>query len=101
MRWQTSMGDELEAHLSQDNTKDVTSQAWRTALDPEGEWIHAVLKSANERLTEIRQHIPDAGGLVIATDQTVARAYAKTLQGLTGQSPTVVLSDEKEASSRI
>lgn len=101
MRWQTSMGDELEAHLSQDNTKDVTSQAWRTALDPEGEWIHAVLKSANERLTEIRQHIPDAGGLVIATDQTVARAYAKILQGLTGQSPTVVLSDEKEASSRI
>ncbi|BDZ38345.1 hypothetical protein GCM10025863_09590 [Microbacterium suwonense] len=36
MRWRTSAGDELEAHLGQDNTKDVTSQAWRTALDPEG-----------------------------------------------------------------
>ncbi|NHI16788.1 DEAD/DEAH box helicase [Microbacterium excoecariae] len=101
MKWRTKMGDELEAHLGQDNTKDVTSQAWRTALDPEGDWMPAVLKSADQRLTEIRHHVPDAGGLVIATDQTNARAYAELLRQLTGQRPTVVLSDEAEASSRI
>lgn len=101
MRWQTSMGDEIEARLGQDNTKDIDSQAWRTALDPAGEWMQAVLRAADERLTEIRHHVPDAGGLVIATDQTVARAYAKILRGITGQSPTVVLSDEADASSRI
>lgn len=101
MRWQTSMGDELEARLGQDNTKDINAQAWRTALDPSGDWMPAVLRSADERLTEIRTHVPDAGGLVIATDQTVARAYAKILQGITGQRPTVVLSDEADASSRI
>ena len=101
MRWRTKTGDEMEAHLGQDNTKDITSQAWRTALDPEGDWIPAVLRSADRRLTEVREHVPDAGGLVIATDQTAARAYAAILREITGELPTVVLSDEAEASSRI
>ncbi len=101
MRWRTKAGDELEAHLGQDHTKDVTSQAWRTALDPEGDWIPAVLRSADRRLSEVRQDVPDAGGLVIATDQTAARAYASILQGITGEAPTVVLSDDKAASGRI
>ncbi|WP_308291535.1 DEAD/DEAH box helicase [Microbacterium sp. G2-8] len=101
MKWRTRMGDEMEANLGQDNTKDITSQAWRTALDPEGDWMPAVLKSADQRLTEIRHHVPDAGGLVIATDQSNARAYAALLRELTGQVPTVVLSDEEGASSRI
>ena len=101
MRWRTNAGDEMEARLGEGNTKDITSQAWRTALDPAGEWIPQVLQAADRRLSEVRHGIPDAGGLVIATDQTSARAYAKILHGITGESPTVVLSDEKEASDRI
>jgi superfamily II DNA or RNA helicase len=101
MRWRTRTGDEMEAQLGQDNTKDITAQAWRTALDPEGEWIPAVLRSADRRLSEVREQVPDAGGLVIATDQTAARAYAAILHGLTGEEPALVLSDEAEASSRI
>jgi superfamily II DNA or RNA helicase len=101
MRWRTRTGDEMEAQLGQDNTKDITAQAWRTALDPEGEWIPAVLRSADRRLTEVREQVPDAGGLVIATDQTTARAYATILRELTGEEPAIVLSDESEASSRI
>jgi superfamily II DNA or RNA helicase len=45
--------------------------------------------------------MPDAGGLVIATDQSVARAYAKILHGVTGEMPVVVLSDDATASDRI
>lgn len=101
MRWRTRTGDEMEARLGEGDTKDITAQAWRTALDPEGEWIPAVLKAANRRLTEVRQGIPDAGGLVIATDQSAARAYAEILKSITGTLPTIVLSDEKEASDRI
>ncbi|WP_245861490.1 DEAD/DEAH box helicase [Compostimonas suwonensis] len=101
MRWRTRMGEEMEARLGEGNTKDVTSQAWRAALDPAGEWIPAVLTAADRRLSEVRQSIPDAGGLVIATDQTTARAYAAVLRELTGESVTVVLSDEKESSDRI
>jgi len=101
MRWRTRTGDEMEAHLGQGDTKDVTAQAWRTALDPEGDWIPSVLKAANRRLTEVRHGVPDAGGLVIATDHFAARAYADILKQITGEEPTVVLSDEKAASDRI
>jgi superfamily II DNA or RNA helicase len=101
MRWRTKTGDEMEARLGEGNTKDITSQAWRTALDPRGEWIPAVLAAADRRLTEVRNAIPDAGGLVIATDHYAARAYADILQQLSGEPVTVVLSDEKEASDRI
>ncbi len=101
MRWRTRAGDEMEARLGEGNTKDITSQAWRTALDPKGEWIPSVLRAANRRLTEVRHSIPDAGGLVIATDQYSARAYAAQLAEISGEPVTVVLSDEKESSDRI
>ena len=101
MRWRTRMGDEMEARLGEPDTKDVTAQAWRTALDPKGEWMSAVLRAADRRLTEVRHLVPDAGGLVIATDQQAARAYAKLLKDITGEPATIVLSDEKEASARI
>ncbi|GAA4056691.1 DEAD/DEAH box helicase [Agromyces indicus] len=101
MRWRTKAGDEMEARLGEDATKDIHSAAWRTALEPTGEWIPAVLQAADRRLTEVRHAIPDAGGLVIATDQSMARAYAEILEQVCGEKVTVVLSDEKEASGRI
>lgn len=101
MRWRTKSGDQIEANLGELTTKDITAQAWRTALDPKGEWIGAVLKAADKRLAEVRRHVPDAGGLVIATNQTNARAYARILESITGTSPTVVLSDDAGASKRI
>ena len=101
MRWRTKAGDEMSAVLGAEATKDIHSQAWRTALDPKGEWIPAVLRAADRRLSEVRRTVPDAGGLVIATDQTVARAYAKQLREICGEPVTVVLSDEAGASERI
>ncbi|MGN8245869.1 DEAD/DEAH box helicase [Cellulomonas soli] len=101
MRWRTKAGDEISARLGEPLTKDMTSQAWRTALDPNGEWIPSVLSAADRRLTEVRRQVPDAGAMVIATDQTDARAYAGHLARITGQSPTVVLSDDDGASDRI
>ena len=101
MRWKTRAGDELAANLGEPLTKDITAQAWRTALDPAGEWMPAVLAAADKRLEEVRRHIPDAGGLVIASDQRQARAYARALATITGQKPTLVLSDDPGASRRI
>jgi superfamily II DNA or RNA helicase len=101
MRWRTKAGDEIAARLGEPLTKDATAQAWRTALDPAGDWMPAVLAAADKRLTEVRRGMPDAGGLVIATDQTVAREYAKILHAVTGQKPVVVLSDDSTASDRI
>ncbi len=101
MRWRTRVGDELEARLGEPMTKDVSKQAWRTALDPAGDWVPSVLAAADKRLSEVRRHVEDAGGLVIATDQSSARAYARQLHELTGERPTVVLSDDSGASARI
>ena len=101
MRWRTSAGEEMEAQLGGTATKDITKHAWRTALNPEGEWIPQVLSAAHRRLLKVRDKIADAGGLVIATDHEDARAYAAQLDRLTGQRTTVVLSDDKSASQKI
>ncbi|MDK6399605.1 DEAD/DEAH box helicase [Pauljensenia sp. UMB1235] len=101
MSWRTSTGDEMSARLGEPLTKDMMKQAWRTALDPKGEWIPAVLRAADLRLEEVRRQIPDAGGLVIASNQTQARAYARHLYEITGKKATIVLSDDADASDRI
>ena len=101
MRWRTRAGDEITATLGTPMTKDQIAQAWRTALDPAGEWVSRVLEAADKRLTEVRRGMPDAGGLVIAGDHEDARAYAALLRGLTGKRPVVVLSDDKTASRKI
>ncbi|MET0838726.1 MAG: DEAD/DEAH box helicase [Marmoricola sp.] len=101
MQWRTRAGDEIAARLGEPLTKDLTAQALRTALDPKGAWIPSVLEAADRRLSEVRRHVPDAGGLVIASDQESARAYAQVLAQISGEKPTVVLSDEKAASRKI
>jgi superfamily II DNA or RNA helicase len=101
LQWRTRAGDEIAARLGEPLTKDLTAQALRTALDPKGAWIPSVLEAADRRLSEVRRHVPDAGGLVIASDQDSARAYAQVLTAVSGEKPAVVLSDEKAASKKI
>jgi superfamily II DNA or RNA helicase len=101
MRWRTRAGDEIAATLGTPMTADQLAQAWRTALDPAGEWVARVLEAADRRLTEVRRGMPDAGGLVIASDHDAARAYAGVLRRLTGTRPVVVLSDDPAASRKI
>ncbi|MCD9197141.1 DEAD/DEAH box helicase [Aeromicrobium wangtongii] len=101
MHWRTRAGDEVAARLGEPLDRAATAQALRTALDPNGSWIPEVLSAAHKRLQEVRRDIPDAGGLVIASDQDSARAYASVLADLTGTRPTVVLSDEAGSSAKI
>jgi len=101
MRWRTRAGDEITGTLGAPMTNDQLAQAWRTALDPEGEWVARVLDAADRRLTEVRRGMPDAAGLVIASDHDDARAYAALLRRVTGTRPVVVLSDDKAASKKI
>ncbi|MFV8380320.1 DEAD/DEAH box helicase [Corynebacterium hindlerae] len=100
-RWRDSAGDEYAARLGEPLNAEQTARAWKTALDPRGEWIPAVLQAAHIRLRQLRQSIPDAGGLVIATDKTTARAYARILEQLSETPVSVILSDEVGASERI
>ena len=76
------------------------SQRLRTALALHGEWLPAVLEVAHARLGEIRRAQPDAGGLVIATDQEHARGIAAML-GALGVRAVVATSEDADASARI
>lgn len=100
-RWRTNAGEEFAARLGEPLNAEQTARAWKTALDPKGDWIPAVLQAAHTRLLQLRRVIPDAGGLVIATDKTTARAYARILEKLSNTPVSVVLSDEASASERI
>jgi len=100
-QWKDSAGEEYSARLGEPLDAAQTARAWKTALDPKGDWIAAVLQAAQTRLTKVRGHMPDAGGLVIATDTTTARAYAKILETISSTPVTVVLSDEPGSSKRI
>ena len=101
MQWQTSTGELMQARLGEGNTKAITAQAWRTALDPHGMWIQSVLRAAHKRLCEVRESVHDAAGLVIASDQDSARAYAQILERITKKTVAIVLSDDAKSSERI
>jgi len=100
-RWRDSAGEEHAARLGEPLNAEQTARAWRTVLNPAGEWMPAVIAAADKRLQQKRQHVPDAGGMIIASDQTAARAYAGLLTKITGEAPTVVLSDDPGSSDRI
>ena len=100
-RWRDSAGEEHAARLGEPLSAEQTARAWRTALDPAGEWMPAVIAAADQRLRQKRTHVPDAGGMIIASDQTAARAYAALLTTITCEAPTVVLSDDPGSSARI
>ena len=100
-RWRDSAGEEYAARLGEPLNPEQTARAWKTALDPKGDWIPAVLSAAHTRLQQLRRNMPDAGGLVIATDTTTARAYARILSTLSSTPVAVILSDEPGSSDRI
>jgi superfamily II DNA or RNA helicase len=100
-RWRDSAGEEHAARLGEPLNAEQTARAWRTVLNPAGDWMPAVIAAADKRLEQKRQHVPDAGGMIIASDQTAARAYAGLLTTISGEAPTVVLSDDPGSSDRI
>ncbi|MFC3962089.1 DEAD/DEAH box helicase [Nocardia jiangsuensis] len=100
--WRDSAGEEYSARLGEPLSAEHTARAWRTALDPAGDWMSKVLQAADTRLRQLRASgMPDAGGLVIATDQERARDYAELLEHISGRRPALVLSDDPTSSARI
>ena len=102
-KWTNSAGEVMSARLMGEGLSVKQEQAaWRTALDPKGNWLPHVIAAADERLTTIRDSgMKDAGAMILASDQDSAREYAKLLKKITKTSPTVVLSDDTKASRKI
>src|SRR3954453_23651096 len=102
-RWRTSAGEVVAASLSEAGTRSVEMAAWRTALDPKGTWVPQVIAATDDRIAHLREHggMPDAAGLIRASDQDDARAYARIVKRFTGKAPEVIRSDDPKASKKI
>jgi len=101
-RWKDSAGQVLSASLSEGASKRTEDAAWRTALNPKGKWIPHVIAAADARLTDLRDSgMPDAGALMLATDQAAAKEYAKIIQQVTGHKPVVAVSEDPQSSRKI
>ncbi|HEV7209528.1 MAG TPA: DEAD/DEAH box helicase family protein [Mycobacteriales bacterium] len=101
-RWRNSAGEVIAASLSEPLTREAEMAAWRTALDPRGKWVPHVIAAMDDRLSHIRSAgMPDAAGLVLASDQDDARAYAEIVHRVTGRRPALILSDDPRASAKI
>jgi superfamily II DNA or RNA helicase len=101
MEW-TAPDGSLHSHSFEDPLDaGRAGQRLRTAYSLEGEWLPHVLRSAHEQLLAIRQRQPDAGGLVIATDQDHAKGIAKVLRDRFKLRAVVATSDDPEASGVI
>ena len=101
MEWRGADGEEHSATFNDDVTRDKWGARLRTALSIDGEWLPAVVTRAHERLVEIRKSHPDAGGLVIATDQEHARGIVTLLKRFHRVDAKLALSDDPKASQVI
>ena len=101
-RWRNSAGEVVAASLSEGGTKRTEATAWRTALNPNGKWVPHVIAAMDERISHLRETgMTDAAGVVLASDQDDARAYADIVERVTGEAPVVIVSDDPKASAKI
>lgn len=98
--WREEAGD-VSAWFSDQLDHIGESRRLRAALDPQSGWIEPMLRDAHEMLIKTRMEQPDAGGLLVAADQTNARKLARLLAHITGSAPVVILSEEPEAARKL
>lgn len=101
MRWWSDRGL-MTATFRDDIPQEEASRRLRTALDVSGDWLRDVLRDADAQLTEIRaEGHHAAGGLVVCIDQAHARDIAVLLQQITGERPTLAISEDVLSSVHI
>lgn len=101
MEWVGPDGAEHSAAFDDPLDAARSAQRLRTALSLSGEWLPAVLDQAHAQLGAIRAHQPHAGGLIIAMDHEHARGIVDLMRRRHGVTPTLALSDDPTASTRI
>ena len=101
MEWMAPDGSVVEATFEDELPRELSNQRLRTALSLEGQWLPTVLSQAHERLMALRRQHPQAGGLIIATDQDHASGIAELMSRQHGVRPVVAVSDDPDASDKI
>ncbi|MEM7803082.1 MAG: DEAD/DEAH box helicase family protein [Chloroflexota bacterium] len=94
-------GQTVEVGFADDLFGSLAARRLRVALEPESGWVEPMVAEAHQMLQETRRDHPEAGGLLVAADQAHAREMGELLYKISGTLPTVVLSDDREASNKI
>jgi len=84
--WREEGGD-AAALFSDELDRIGQSRRLRAALESQSGWIEPMLREAHTMLMTLRREHPDAGGLLVAADQTSARKLAKLLATVSGSPP--------------
>lgn len=101
-RVECEFGDEIVTHeLRSDIPLEEANEGFRLMLAPDSQLVKSLIEQSHQRLMDIRQHKPDAGGLVLCMDQGHARAIASVMREITGTYPDVVVSDKVQATSSV
>lgn len=101
MEWVAPDGEVLSATFDDELVREQANQRLRTALSLDGQWLPVVLDQAHGRLVALREHHPEAAGLVIASDQAHAQAIARVLRDRHRIDAVVATSDDPDASEKI
>ncbi len=99
-KW-TDCGTVTQASLGAELLDEDVSTALDAVYHPDHAWMPVLLARADEALTEIREEVRDAAGLVVAERQWHAQAYAALLKKITGVDPVVVVSEDPDAKTLI
>ncbi|MEU9348405.1 DEAD/DEAH box helicase family protein [Streptomyces sp. NPDC048278] len=70
-------------------------------FDPQQQWTPMLLEKAHQLLVDRRRDVPDAGGLVVTDNVKTAEAIAGHLARISGQKPTVVVSEDDDAVAKL
>lgn len=90
-------GKVSERSLAAAQSDEDVAAALAAAFNPAFRWMPVLLRKADEALTELREDVPDAGGLVVADNINLAAEYAKILTSVTGEQPLIAVSDDDVA----
>lgn len=101
MEWSAPDGTLMSATFQDELDRSGAAQRLRTALSLDGEWLPSVMAQAHEKLMTIRRDHPDAGGLVIATDQEHAHGIARLIDHRLRAPCQVVVSEDPQASKKL
>ena len=102
-RWR-DLDSETQVELV-DMKETDTPQALRTILDSNLTWLPEIIRIANQRLLGMRTNpdepIHDAAGLIIAMDQTHARAIKDMMRARLGIDAELILSEDADSVRRL
>ncbi|MEO1646153.1 MAG: hypothetical protein AAFR67_13265, partial [Chloroflexota bacterium] len=65
------------------------------------DWIRTLIEMAHEQLQRIRNHVPNAAGIITCKDQNHARAVQRLIQKTTSTNPVLAISDDITSDKKI